>query len=158
MTDILAAHPTVQGILFDLPDVSAAAQALLDASGAAKRCTLLGGSFFEAVPAGADAYLLKHILHDWDDRRATSIISNCRRAMARDAALLIIERVLPERAEQGRAAAAILVHLEMLSTPLAAASGPKVNSGRVRLAAAFATATRVVPTEAPVTVIEARAI
>jgi SAM-dependent methyltransferase len=157
LTDILAAHPTVQGILFDLPAVSAAAQALLDASGVAKRCKLLGGSFFEAIPAGADAYLLKHILHDWDDERAISIISNCRRAMARDASLLIIERVLPERAKQGRAAEAYLVDLEMLVYTPGGRERTESEFRAMLSAAGFAT-TRVVPTEAPVTVIEALAI
>jgi SAM-dependent methyltransferase len=156
LTDILAAHPTVQGILFDLPAVSAAAQALLDASGVAKRCELLGG-VFEAIPAGADAYLLKHILHDWDDERAISIISNCRRAMARDASLLIIERVLPERAKQGRAAEAYLVDLEMLVYTPGGRERTESEFRAMLSAAGFAT-TRVVPTEAPVTVIEALAI
>jgi hypothetical protein len=114
LADILTENPAVRGILFDLPDVSAAATALLNASGVAKRCKLVGGSFFDTVPPGADAYLLKHILHDWDDARAIKILSNCRTAMARDATLLIVERMLPELAEQGRAAEAYLVDLEML--------------------------------------------
>ena len=114
LVDILAANPEVQGILFDFPDVSTAAPSLLEASGVAGRCKLVAGNFFEGVPAGANAYVLKQILHDWDDPRAIAIISNCRKAVARDATLLIVERVLPERAERGRAAEAYLVDLEML--------------------------------------------
>ena len=72
LADILAANPEVEGILFDLPDVSTAAPPLLEASGVAGRCKLVAGNFFESVPAGADAYMLKHILHDWDDARAIS--------------------------------------------------------------------------------------
>jgi SAM-dependent methyltransferase len=155
LADILAANPKVRGILFDLPDVSTAAPPLLKASGVAGRCKLVAGNFFEGVPAGADAYLLKHVLHDWDDARATEIISNCRKAMARSATLLIVERVLPERAEQARSAEAYLVDLEMLvNTP----GGRERTEGEFRTilsAAGFAT-TRVMPTTTPVNVIEAR--
>jgi len=155
LADILAENPAVRGILFDLPGVSAVATALLDASGLAKRCKLVGGSFFDAVPPGADAYLLKHILHDWDDARAIKILSNCRIAMVRDAALLIIERMLPERAEQGRAAEAYLVDLEMLVYTPGGRERTESEFRAMLSAAGFAT-TRVVPTKAPVTVIEAR--
>ena len=80
----------------------------------AGRCRVVAGSFFEAIPAGADAYVLKHVLYDWDDARATAILASCRKAMARMATLLIVERVMPEKAEQGRAAEAYLLDLEML--------------------------------------------
>jgi hypothetical protein len=60
----------------------------------AGRCELAGGSFFEAVPAGADAYIMKHIIHDWDDEHATKILSNCRRAMKPNGKLLVVDRVI----------------------------------------------------------------
>lgn len=155
LADILSASPNVSGMLFDLPNVLTAAPSLLQASGVAGRCKVVAGSFFEGVPAGADAYLLKHVLHDWDDARATAILANCRRAMDRTATLLIVERVMPEKAERGQAVEAYLLDLEMLvNTP----------GGRERTEAEFRalltpagfTVARVVPTTAPVSVIEAR--
>jgi SAM-dependent methyltransferase len=155
LADILAANPTVQGILFDLPEVSAAASALLDGSGVCERCKLVSGSFFDGIPAGADAHLLKHILHDSDDARAIKIISNCRRAIASDGTLLIVERILPERAEQGRAAEAYLVDLEMLVYTPGGRERTESEFRKLLSAAGFAT-TRIVPTSAPVSLIEAR--
>ena len=155
LADILAENPAVRGILFDLPEVSSAAAALLDASGVAKRCKLVGGSFFDAVPPGADAYLLKHILHDWDDARAIKILSNCRTAMARDARLLIVERMLPELAEQGRAAEAYLVDLEMLVYTPGGRERTESEFRAILSAAGFAT-TRIAQTSTPVCLIEAR--
>jgi hypothetical protein len=155
LAGILAANPTVQGILFDLPEVSAAASALLDGSGVCERCKLVSGSFFDGIPAGADAHLLKHILHDWDDARAIKIISNCRRAIASDGTLLIVERILPERAEQGRAAEAYLVDLEMLVYTPGGRERTESEFRKLLSAAGFAT-TRIVPTSAPVSLIEAR--
>jgi O-methyltransferase len=121
----------------------------------AGRCKLVARNFFESVPAGADAYLLKHILHDWDDARAIAIISNCRKAMARNATLLIVERVMPERAEQGRAAEAYLVDLEMLVHTPGGRERTESEFRAILSAAGFATM-RVVPTTTPVSVIEAR--
>jgi SAM-dependent methyltransferase len=155
LADILSANPNVLGVLFDLPNVLTAASALLEASGVAGRCKLVAGSFFEGVPGGADGYVLKHVLHDWDDARAAAILSSCRRAMARTATLLIVERVMPEKAEQGQAAEAYLLDLEMLvNTP----GGRERTEAEFRalLAAAGFTMTRVVPTTATVSVVEAR--
>jgi hypothetical protein len=103
---ILRANPGVRGVLFDLPHVVARAAPVLEAAGVADRVKVVGGSFFEAVPKGADAYLLKYIIHDWDDERALAILRQCRAAMAPDATLLLIEHVLPERLETGAAAVA----------------------------------------------------
>jgi hypothetical protein len=155
LADILAENPAVRGILFDLPDVSAAATALLAASGLSQRCKLLGGSFFDSVPPGADAYVLKHILHDWDDARAIKILSNCRTAMARDARLLIVERMLPELAQQGRAAEAYLVDLEMLVYTPGGRERTESEFRAILSAAGFAT-TRIAHTRTPVCLIEAR--
>jgi len=154
LADILSANPKVLGMLFDLPNVLTAAPPLLEASGMAGRCKVVAGSFFEGIPTGADAYLLKHVLHDWDDARAVTILANCRRAMARTATLLIVERVMPQKAEQGQAAEAYLLDLEMLvNTP----GGRERTQAEFRalLATAGFTMTRVVPTTAPVSVIEA---
>lgn len=93
---VLRVNATMRGLLFDLPDVIATAGPLLTQAGVADRCKLVGGSFFESVPAGSDLYVLKFILHDWTDEDCVRILQNCRRAMAPGAQLLIVEHVLPE--------------------------------------------------------------
>ena len=82
------------GVLFDQPHVVEAAPALLAEAGVADRCRIEGGSFFESVPAGGDAYILKSIIHDWYDPEARQILQVCRRAAAPASVLLIAERVL----------------------------------------------------------------
>ena len=81
LADILAAHPLVHGVLFDQPHVVARARSVLEAASVIDRCEVVGGSFFETVPEGGDAYVLKFILHDWDDAASTAILKACRRAM-----------------------------------------------------------------------------
>jgi hypothetical protein len=89
---ILAQHPTLQGVLFDQPHVVSGAEELLMAAGVAERCRVVSGSFFEAVPEGADAYVLKAVVHDWEDNQAIEILATCRRAMSRDATMILVER------------------------------------------------------------------
>lgn len=91
---VLAAHRAVRGILFDRPEVVARARPVLEAAGVADRCEVVGGSFFEAVPEGGDAYLLKHILHDWDDPASLAVMKACRRASRSEGKLLVMERVV----------------------------------------------------------------
>jgi hypothetical protein len=86
----------MRGVLFDQPHVVARARPLLEAAGVAGRCALEEGDFFETAPSGADAYLLGHILHDWDDAKAGLILDNIRHAMPAGAKLLLVEYVLPE--------------------------------------------------------------
>jgi orsellinic acid C2-O-methyltransferase len=94
---ILVAHPRLHGVLFDLPHAVDAASAPLAQAGVAARCEVAAGSFFESIPAGADAYLLKSVLHNWDDERCALILRNCRRAAHPRSRLLVVERVVPER-------------------------------------------------------------
>ena len=84
----------MRGVLFDQPHVVSGAGPLLEAAGVADRCEVEGGSFFEAVPAGGHAYVLKAVLHDWADEASIAILRTCRRAMADGAALLVVEREL----------------------------------------------------------------
>jgi hypothetical protein len=91
---LLRAHPQMHGVVFDQPHVVAGAPAVLEAAGIADRCEVVGGSFFDGVPPAADAYLLKAILHDWDDEDAVRILRACRDAIAPDGALLVVEREL----------------------------------------------------------------
>lgn len=114
LADILAATPSLTGILFDLPHVAPAAQALLTGRGLAARCSVEGGSFFESVPMGADLHILKQVLHDWDDAHAVAILRNCREALPDNGTLLVIERMMPERAEPGPDTDKFLTDLEML--------------------------------------------
>jgi hypothetical protein len=92
---ILAAYPPLRGILYDQPHVVATARATLEAAGVADRCEVIGGDFFKRVPAGGDVYLLKHILHNWDEPRCAAILKNARDAMPSDGRLLVIETLIP---------------------------------------------------------------
>lgn len=89
---LLSAHPNVTATLFDLPSVVERAAPLMAEKGLASRCTCIGGDFFEAVPAGGDLYLLKHVLHDWDDERALRILRSVAAAMPQRARLLVAEQ------------------------------------------------------------------
>jgi O-methyltransferase domain len=103
LAGILNATPAARGILFDRPDVVERARGELVRRALAPRCSVVGGDFFREVPAGADAYLLKHVIHDWDDERAASILRVCRRAMGAGARLLVVEGVYPPRIDQSDA-------------------------------------------------------
>ena len=94
LATVLPAYPSVRGIVFDLPHVVAHAAQTLAAAGVADRCQLVSGSFFDDVPRGCDAYLLKSILHDWDDASSVRILQRVHDATTRGAALLIVERVV----------------------------------------------------------------
>jgi hypothetical protein len=92
---VLSEYPAMQGVLFDLPHVVAGAGDVLGRAGVADRSQVVGGSFFDDdLPQGGDAYVLKAIVHDWDDEPSTEILRACRRAMRPDAKLLVLERIL----------------------------------------------------------------
>jgi hypothetical protein len=95
LTAVLKKYPAMQGILFDLPAVAERARANIEAAGLDGRCRVVAGNFFEAVPPGTDAYLLRHIIHDWDDDRSITILRNCRRAMGQGGKFLVVEGVVP---------------------------------------------------------------
>jgi hypothetical protein len=99
---LLIEYPAMQGIVFDQPHVVANAEALLEAGSVADRCRVVGGSFFEEVPAGGDAYALKSILHDWEDKEAAAILRVCRSAMRDESTLLLIERIVGPPNEDSR--------------------------------------------------------
>jgi hypothetical protein len=94
LAGILAANKGLRGTLFDQPHVVGRAAEFLSQDGVADRCEIVGGSFFETIPEGADAYVMRAIIHDWDDKEAISILRTCRRAMSPDARLLLVERVV----------------------------------------------------------------
>jgi orsellinic acid C2-O-methyltransferase len=103
LVGILSAHPTLKGTLFDLPQVVERARPRLREFGFGGRCEVVGGDFFAEVPVGADAYLLKHVIHDWADERAVAILKNCREAMRPASKLLIVEGVYPVHIDQSEA-------------------------------------------------------
>jgi hypothetical protein len=147
---ILARHPAMRGVLFDLPGVVAGAGDLQNRAGVADRCETVGGSFFEEVPAGADAYMLKSVLHDWRDAEAAQILLTCARAMGPDTVLLAVERVVGPPNED---ADAKLSDLNML----VAAGGVERTQTEWQslLAAAGLKITQILPTRSGFSVIEA---
>jgi hypothetical protein len=92
---ILQANPPMTGILFDQPHIIESARRSIGAAGLAGRCDIVGGDFFRSVPAGGDVYVLRRIIHDWDDDGALKILRNCRTAMKDAARLLLVETVIP---------------------------------------------------------------
>lgn len=92
---ILRMHKNTRGILFDQPHIVESARSGLERNDLTHRCTLIGGSFFDAVPRGADAYILKNILHDWNDEQSLRILRSCRNGMQAQSRLLIVESVVP---------------------------------------------------------------
>ncbi|MCA9216677.1 MAG: methyltransferase [Planctomycetales bacterium] len=95
ISGVLQRHAAMQGILFDLPHVIESAAERIEALGLSDRCKLIGGDFFDAVPEGADAYMMRHIIHDWNDEQCLTILRNCHRAMSANSKLLVIESVIP---------------------------------------------------------------
>ena len=95
LTAILKKCPATRGVLYDLPGVSERAKANLSTAGLENRCTVVGGNFFESIPEGADAYLMRHIIHDWDDEKAATILQNVHRSIKQNGRLLVVEGIIP---------------------------------------------------------------
>jgi SAM-dependent methyltransferase len=147
---ILKQHPAARGTVFDQPYISDGARKALAASGLADRCEAVGGDFFDAVPAGGDLYLMKFIIHDWDDDRSIRILSNIRKAIVPGGKLVLVETVVPEGNQPSFSK---FMDLNMLV----------MTGGRERTEKEYANLfrsagfklTRVVPTESVMSVIEA---
>ena len=150
---ILQKNPHLHGILFDLPDVVAGADnGPLAQQGVRDRCDIIGGDFFQAVPEGADLYIMSTVIHDWHDEAACRILNNVRDAMADDARLVLVERVLraPNQPDSGK-----MADLNMLVM-----TGGRERSEeeyRELLAASGLRMLRVIPTRAESSLIEAAA-
>ncbi|MCP9495268.1 MAG: acetylserotonin O-methyltransferase [Pyrinomonadaceae bacterium MAG19_C2-C3] len=149
LAQVLKANPDVKGILFDMPQVIAGANAVLDGQGVTERIEKVAGDFFESVPS-ADAYMMKHIIHDWDDERAIVILQSIHAAMNREGKVLIIETVVPEDNEPHYSK---LLDLEMLTSP----GGVERTAGQYRelLAHAGFKLTSIIPTKSPFSIVEA---
>jgi hypothetical protein len=147
---ILKANPHLQGLLFDLPFVIENAGELLESEGVAARTEKVSGDFFESVPASADAYLMKHIIHDWNDDEGVKILQNIRRAMNDDGKVLIVEMVVPRGNEPSPAKGLDLVMLTI--------EGGKERTAeeyKELLAAADLSLSRIIPTHSPYSIVEA---
>lgn len=92
LAGILAAHPQAKGVLFDQPHV--VANNRLSETGVADRCRAVGGDFFAGVPEGGDAYILRAVLHDWEDEDCVAILKSCRKAVSDTARLFLVERLV----------------------------------------------------------------
>jgi len=150
LTSVLEKYSAIHGVLFDLEHVLAGARPLIESRGLADRCRTVAGDFFKAVPQGGDAYIMKHIIHDWDDERATTILKNIRAAMNRGGRLILVESVVTAGSQPDFAK---LIDLEMLLLP----GGRERTEQEFRdlLTDAGFTLTRIVPTKSPLSVIEA---
>ncbi|MBJ7593711.1 MAG: methyltransferase [Candidatus Dormibacteraeota bacterium] len=109
LATVLQAYPAMRGVLYDLPEVVAGAAPALEVAGVADRCEVVGGDFFATVAPGGDAYVLRQIIHDWDDARAAAILTNCRRAMEDGGKVLVLERAIAPDYRQAMAE----LHLDM---------------------------------------------
>jgi len=142
LLSILQANPQMSGVLFDLPYVVEDARKHIAATDLTGRCEVVAGDFFASVPSGGDAYILKNIIHGWDDEHALKILQNCHRAMAENGKLLLVEGVIPPGNEPFRGK---LVDLHMLV--IAGGGGCERTEAEYRalFAAAGFTLTNVVP-------------
>lgn len=96
LIEILREHPGVNGILYDLPGVIERTRANIERAGMSERIELIPGNFFESIPAGADAYLMRHIIHDWSDEQCGTILGNVHQVLGPAGKLLIAESVIPD--------------------------------------------------------------
>jgi len=158
LATILERHPRARGVLFDLPHAIAEARPLFADRGLAPRCELVAGDFFQRVPA-ADVYLLKAILHDWDDARATQILKACRASAAPGAKVLIVEMVVPTHTADtadGGSSFAQLMDLNML-VMLTGRERTTTEYGALLTAGGFRF-DRLIPTHSPYSILEATAV
>jgi DNA-binding Lrp family transcriptional regulator len=149
LAQILKANPNLKGVLFDVPSVIQGADGLLKREGVNERVEPISGDFFAEVPA-ADAYIMKHIIHDWDDERSIKILKSIYAAMKTNGKVLIVEAVLPEGNEPHYGK---LLDLEMLTSPGGAER--TAEEYRALLAQAGFKLTRIVATKSPFSIVEA---
>jgi O-methyltransferase domain/Dimerisation domain len=150
VASLLRAYPRLRATLFDKPQVVSGASELQDPAGLGARCEIIPGNFFEAVPAGGEVYLLKSVIHDWDDDKASQILERCREAMTPMSRLLVIERVVGDPSE---ASEAKLFDINML-TMLGGRERTQFEH-QALLHTAGLRLTRIISTPSPLTVLEA---
>lgn len=150
LAQILKANPEVKGILFDVFTVIDGAGPLLEQHGVTSRVTKVAGNFFESIPGGADAYLMKSIIHDWDDVRSAWILRNIHQSSKSNIRVLLVEAVVPEGNEQHFSK---IIDLEMLVSP--GGVERTAEEYRTLLAGAGFKLTRIIPTKSAFSIIEA---
>lgn len=152
LSAVLNELPAAHGVLFDLPSVVAGALLNLEARGVIARVECVGGDFFQRVPSGADCYIAKTVIHDWQDDEARRILANVRSAMAPHARVLLYESVVGPR---NAASFAKLLDLQLIVT--AGGRERTLDEYRVLLASAGLKLERTITTASPLSILEARA-
>jgi hypothetical protein len=150
LAEVLRTNPTLRGVLFDRPEVVAAPTGL-EAASVQGRCELVGGDFFEGLPAGGDVYVFKRVLHDWDDARCVELLKRCRAVVPPSGRLLVVDAVIPPGNDPHPAKIVDLVMMGILA-------------GRERTEHEFAalfdaagfSLSRVVPTHSMLSIVEGR--
>jgi hypothetical protein len=150
LVNVLGRHRHLAGVLFDMPSVVDQGRAVIADAGLTDRCDFVTGDFFDSVPSGGDAYLLSHIIHDWGEDDCLRILGNCRQAMGPDGRLLLVEMVLPpgDEPHPGKMLDLAMLCLVGGQERTAAEYGELLGRAGFRLE-------RVVPTNSPVSVVEA---
>jgi O-methyltransferase domain/Dimerisation domain len=151
LATVMRRHKKMRGLLFDLPHVVAGAAATFSRAGIASRVRIESGDFFKDLPTGADAIIMKHILHDWDDESATQILQSCHRALGTRGKVLIVDTVVPPSnvAHYGK-----LLDLEMLVLTPRGRERTKSEFVKLLRGAGFRLS-RVVATDGPLSIVEA---
>lgn len=151
LSNVLQRHKRMRGVLFDLPHVAAGAAATFTRAGITSRVRIESGDFFRELPSGADAIIMKHILHDWDDESATRILQACHRALAARGKVLIVDPVVPSgnTPHYGK-----LLDLEMLVLTPRGRERTKAEFTKLLRGAGFRLS-RVITTEGPLSIVEA---
>ena len=149
LKSILKPNPHLKGILFDMPSVVEGAAHLLEAEGLNRQCKIQGGDFFNSVPRGADAYILKNIIHDWSDEMAGKILRNCRESMVPGGKVLLAEAVIPDG---NNPSTVKLMDIEMMVIP----GGIERTEGEYQIlfSKAGLKLNRIIPTGAEISIIE----
>jgi len=151
LATVLRRHKKMRGVLFDLPHVAAGATATFTRAGITGRVRIESGDFFQELPMGADAIIMKHIVHDWDDDSATRILQACHRALGTRGKVLIVDPVVPTGnvPHYGK-----LLDLEMLVLTPRGRERTKQEFAKLLRGAGFRLA-RVIATESPLSIVEA---
>lgn len=153
LASVLEKYPAMTGVLYDTTAIVEEAKVLLQKHGVTHRCETIGGNFFESAPSGGDAYMMKHIIHDWNDEHCLMILNNCRAGITEGGKLLVIEMVVPTGNEPSLSK---LLDLQMLAV-LPGCERTEEEYGELFGKAGFKL-TKVVPTMSPYSVIEGVAI
>lgn len=153
LTTILRANPSLHGIVFDRPHVALHARRMIESRGVAGRCEFVGGSFFDEVPSGADAYILSHVINDWPEEKCLTILRNVRRAMPAHGRLLVVEQLITTGSDSDQAK-----FLDLVSLAISGGMHRTREEHAELLAKGGLRLTRVIDTRQPVSVVESEPV